>query len=125
MKKLLISLLLCLSSAAYAAPFLWAVADPAADTCVFKPQGTAVTQDFPVVVLAAGDARPASFPSGAINVCKIDLANLSIAPVGTNNITLAVKSSLWGAVSSNVPFVFVRPSTSLPNPSNTVIAGNP
>ena len=125
MKKLLASLLLCFASAANAAPFLWAQIDQGADICVLTPHGTTVTQEFPVVTLAAGDIRPAGYPTGAIKVCKIDFASPTLAPVGNNNISLAVKSSVWGVLSSNVPFAFTRPGSTLPAPSSIQLVGGP
>lgn len=97
------ALAIFLPNLALAAPFL--VTDPVdanADRCVYTVKG-GTPQEFPVVVEAGQ------------RICKIDLAG---AAVGTNDITLAVKSSLWGTVSTAVPFAFSRPSN-LPAPANS------
>jgi hypothetical protein len=104
MKKLL--LLMLVSPSVLAAPFL--ITDPVdanADRCVYTVKG-GTPQEFPVTV-----------DPTLGRICKVDLAS---APTGTNDITLAVKSSVWGTASANVPFAFTRPAT-VTAPANTRI----
>ncbi len=103
MKHLALAALLFAGSAS-AAPFLWADVSAETDLCVYTAGGRST--DIPVLV------NPVGAPTGMSNrVCKIDLAN---SAVGTNNITLAAKSTLWGVTSSAVPFAFVRPGSTSP-----------
>jgi hypothetical protein len=100
MKRIIPLLALAACSLAQAAPYVvWSV--PAeVDTCVYTPQGLP-TVEFPVVVDAVRGK-----PATNNRVCEFDVAN---APVGTNNITAANKSALWGVTSSATPFAFTRP----------------
>ena len=93
MKKLktLITALMLFSGTVFAAPFLTSDPDPTgtADTCSYI-DGTATQVDTPTV-------------DGG---CKVDLARFS---VGTHNLQVSFKNTLWNLESNSVPFVLVKP----------------
>jgi len=98
----IVILLLSLATPAWAAPFLIADVDANTDTCYYTgPGATSPTTSAVVVDNVRGVA------ANNFRVCKIDLSGV---PTGTDNIVLAGGSSLWGVVSANVPFSFVRPA---------------
>lgn len=80
-----------------AAPFVFVkVTSTAADKCVLTG---ALSGEYAVTDAAHEGQRG----------CKIDAAG---APVGTNTLTAAAKSDLWGVLGVAAPFSFTRPNSS-------------
>lgn len=109
--KYLLAILVCAwvvatSHAAFGAPFITSDPDPtgAADKCVYQI-GSATPVESATVVT----------PPALTGNCKIDVGAF---PVGTANIQVWFKSTVWGVTSTKVPFTFVRPNAAAPGPSN-------
>lgn len=84
-------------SPAKAAPFIFVkVTSTAANKCVLTGS---LAGEYAVTDAAHEGQRG----------CKIDAAGVA---VGTNNLTAAAKSDLWGVLGVAVPFSFERPSSS-------------
>ena len=107
MKRLLFTLLFCFASSVFAAPFIVSDPDPtgASDKCVYQ-EGTAAAVETPVAAVP---------PSTVVGSCKIDTAAFT---VGSHNIQLWFKSTLWGVTSVKTPFGFQKPSASGIGPTN-------
>lgn len=90
---------------AKAAPFaVGGVPTTAADKCVVTgATHAALNGEFDVVVDAVNGN-----PANGNRVCKIDL---SAVPAGTNTLSIALKSNLWGQLGAAVPFSFERPTS--------------
>lgn len=90
---------------AQAAPFaVGGVPTTAADKCVVTgATHAALNGEFDVVVDAVNGN-----PANGNRVCKIDL---SAVPAGTNTLSIALKSNLWGQLGAAVPFSFERPTS--------------
>lgn len=106
MKKFFIAAvtLLCAVSAqaAKAGPFLVADVDANADTCLYTAPASTTAVPSPVVVDNVRGVTANNF-----RICKVDLSGV---PVGSDTVSLAVQSTLWGVTSASAPFTFVRPS---------------
>ena len=106
MKKLFAILLFC-SFPVGAAPFV--VSDPdttgASDLCVYQ-EGTTAPVESPVAAIP---------PSTIVGSCKIDTAAFT---VGTHNLQIWFKSTLWGVTSVKAPFVLTKPSATATGPAN-------
>jgi hypothetical protein len=105
--KRFLALVLFVSTAAHAAPFL--VSDPAPansqiDKCVYQ-DGTAAAVETPLTTYT-GYSGPG---------CKIDLAAWT---AGTHNLQVWYRSSLWGVDSAKTPFTLTKPAAGGTGPSN-------
>ncbi len=111
MKNLLILATAALAVSASAAPFaVGHVPSTAADKCVIAfPSGAAAVESDVVVDAARG------LPANGNRVCIVDVAS---AAVGSNSLTMQLKSNLWGVLGVAVPFSFTRP-----DPASLVLDG--
>lgn len=83
---------------AQAAPFAFCKASsPAANKCVVTGHAT-LNGEYPIVDAAYSGQR------GAL----IDVAGV---PTGVNNLSVTLKSDLWGVLGVAVPFSFTRPTS--------------
>lgn len=90
---------------ASAAPFaVGGVPTTAADKCVVTGATHAALNGEYDVVVDAVNGNPAN----GNRVCKLDL---SAVPEGSNTLSIALKSSLWGVLGAPVPFSFSRPAS--------------
>lgn len=90
---------------AQAAPFaVGGVPTTAADKCVVTGATHAALNGEYDVVVDPVNGNPAN----GNRVCKLDL---SAVPEGSNTLSIALKSSLWGVLGAPVPFSFTRPAS--------------
>lgn len=88
----------------YGAPFITGDVEASCDTCVYISGGMPPIESPSVIDALRGNPAP-PFNN---RICKQDASG---ALIGTNNITLACKNTLWGMASAAIPFTFVRPGS--------------